>query len=150
MFDRTYVDSSTHYPDTINHHEHKAPTDQSVKLLTEMQEKAIDNLVCNIRTADNKLDIAWTVIDNRMCNLIVHGTYSLNGWTRKFNFTIPINELWNLSSDTDDKITLRMRYVVDKCKEAAAKDIADWMVGNLRAHVAAGNLKPLEQSVFRY
>lgn len=43
----TYIDNSTHtkQPERIDIHEHKAPTDESVRLLNEMQEKAMQNIV---------------------------------------------------------------------------------------------------------
>lgn len=50
MFDKieTRVDRSTNYPSTINVYEHRAPTDESIRLLNEMEEKALDNVVLKI------------------------------------------------------------------------------------------------------
>ena len=47
------VDNSVHYPDTINVHEHKAPTDASIKLLAEMQQKTLDSIIAKISVEDN-------------------------------------------------------------------------------------------------
>jgi hypothetical protein len=48
-------DNSTHikYPDTVNVHEHKAPTDASVKLMEEMHDKAIKNIIAKVKVEDN-------------------------------------------------------------------------------------------------
>lgn len=49
-------DNSTHirYPDTIK--EVKAPTDESVRLLNEFQEKALDNLISKVEVKDNLVE----------------------------------------------------------------------------------------------
>lgn len=46
-------DNSTHirYPDTIK--EVKAPTDESIRLLNEFQEKALDNLISKVEVKNN-------------------------------------------------------------------------------------------------
>jgi hypothetical protein len=51
-------DNSTHvrFPDTIKMEEHKAPTDESVRLLNEFQEKALDNLISKIEVKDNLVE----------------------------------------------------------------------------------------------
>lgn len=48
-------DNSTHirFPDTIKVEENKAPTDESIRLLNEMQQKAIDNLIAKVDVIDN-------------------------------------------------------------------------------------------------
>lgn len=49
-------DNSTniHFPDTIK--EVKAPTDESVRLLNEFQEKALDNLISKVEVKDNMIE----------------------------------------------------------------------------------------------
>jgi hypothetical protein len=48
-------DNSTHirYPDTVNVHEHKAPTDESIRLMEEMHDKAIKNIIAKVKVEDN-------------------------------------------------------------------------------------------------
>lgn len=51
MFNMTKVENhnnSVRFPDNINVHEHRAPTDKSVDLLNEMEDKALDNVVLKI------------------------------------------------------------------------------------------------------
>jgi hypothetical protein len=57
MFD-TYVTrapSSVHHSTTV--HEHRAPTDDSVKLLNEMQQKALNNITASLATSNNTLQL---------------------------------------------------------------------------------------------
>lgn len=57
------TDNSTHYPEAI--HEHKAPTDESVRLLNEMQDKAIQNLIAKVEVKDNLVEgVAWAMGNN--------------------------------------------------------------------------------------
>lgn len=49
----TIVNKETNYPDTINIHHHKAPTDESIRLLNEFQEKAFSNIVNHIKVETN-------------------------------------------------------------------------------------------------
>ncbi len=48
-------DNSTHinFPDTIKVHEHKAPTDESIRLMEEMHHKAIKNIIAHVKIEDN-------------------------------------------------------------------------------------------------
>lgn len=46
-----------HYTDV---HEHRAPTDESVKLLNEMQRKAEQNIIANLSTSNNTLQVSAT------------------------------------------------------------------------------------------
>lgn len=40
-------------PETIHVHEHKAPTDESIKLLEEMHDKALKNIISKVKVEDN-------------------------------------------------------------------------------------------------
>lgn len=41
------------FPSTINVHEHKAPTDESIRLMEEMHKKAMDNIIARVKVEDN-------------------------------------------------------------------------------------------------
>jgi len=65
MFNTTHVTKELHnhihYPDTIK--EVKAPTDESIRLLNEMQQKLIDNIVAKIEVNDNVMKGECYLID---------------------------------------------------------------------------------------
>lgn len=44
------------FPDTVKVEEHRAPTDQSVRLLNEMQQQAQSNIIAQVRLPDNILN----------------------------------------------------------------------------------------------
>lgn len=59
MFDTCVTRRETQYVDrNITQHEHRAPTDESIKLLREMEEKARDNLLLAIRVPDGPIPMA--------------------------------------------------------------------------------------------
>lgn len=63
MFDRYQVGPSSisvHETRTIN--EHRAPTDESVRLLTEMEEKVLERVIFSEKTASNELQIFMLVL----------------------------------------------------------------------------------------
>jgi hypothetical protein len=62
MFDRyTIHRSSENKYVNVKHTEQRAPTDESIKLLNEFQEKALDNLVSQGRIENNSLHVEWSI-----------------------------------------------------------------------------------------
>ena len=57
----SYITKKTYYPNKLETrvHEHKAPTDESVKLLHEMQEKAKETLLDRVSLRDNPINMDW-------------------------------------------------------------------------------------------
>lgn len=63
MFDKYHVGPSSvsvHETRTVN--EHRAPTDESVRLLSEMEEKALRRVIFSEKTASNELQIFVLVL----------------------------------------------------------------------------------------
>ena len=54
MFDTTIVKTADPYPQHISVTEKRAPTDESVRLLREMQQKSEDSIVESMRLDDNE------------------------------------------------------------------------------------------------
>jgi hypothetical protein len=83
MFDRTFIatDQGTkHVYETRNIHEHRAPTDESVKLLREMEKAAKDNFLGRFDFKDNKLNGTVAVMSDYLNNEFVLAIlFSLNG-----------------------------------------------------------------------
>jgi hypothetical protein len=44
---------SIRFPDTIKVEEHKAPTDESIRLMEEMHDKALKNIIAKVKVEDN-------------------------------------------------------------------------------------------------
>jgi len=74
-------------PNTVNvhKHEHRAPTDESIKIYKELEEKALKNLISTTQLEDNSFNATWHVFHDFMnyenkaiCR------YKLNGVEYKF------------------------------------------------------------------
>jgi hypothetical protein len=76
-------------PERIDVHEHRAPTDSAVKLLMEMEEKAMANIVGRISTpASTGIASEWIVSqDPTNDTLVFHCVYSINGKRETFKVT---------------------------------------------------------------
>lgn len=101
MFD-TYVQRhTTEYVDrNITVNEHRAPTDESVKLLNELTEKALNNIVKTFSTTNNTLQVTAAVYeDYRNQQREVLCKFVLNGKENILRVDIPTYEY-----DTPKKI----------------------------------------------
>lgn len=101
MFD-TYVHRhTTEYVDrNITVNEQRAPTDASVKLLNEMTEKALKNIVSNFSTTNNTLQTTVAVYeDYRNSDRQFLCKFVLNGKQNILQIDIPIYEY-----DTPEKM----------------------------------------------
>lgn len=64
MFDSYHVSRSAHIDADVEVHEHRAPTDQSVKLLSDMESAARAKLLSVNRLINNTLEATWYVFDD--------------------------------------------------------------------------------------
>jgi hypothetical protein len=80
MFNKTIIQPTKYIPTEVHHHEHKAPTDESVRLLNEMQEKALSNTMLLFRVSNSHVDAVIRVVDE-VGNMqkIALIKYSING-----------------------------------------------------------------------
>lgn len=67
-------------PEIVHHHEHRAPTDDSVKLLIEMQEKAEKRILEQIHIEDNIFNMVGIFFGNSnpMAHITLHIRFCLN------------------------------------------------------------------------
>jgi hypothetical protein len=83
MFDTIHVRTAAPYPQEI--HEHRAPTDASVKLLSELEQAALDKVLSVNRLENNLVHAEWAVIDEPMrMELRVVCRMKINGQEMKF------------------------------------------------------------------
>lgn len=76
-------------PTTSIIHEHRAPTDESVKLLREMEKEARERVISSFVFSDNQVKGSVVVMLNVMTSdKTVYIRYSLNGTEHKEEFTI--------------------------------------------------------------
>lgn len=78
-----------HVPFCKEIHEFKAPTDDSIKILNEMQDKVIQNILARGHTIDNTLNASWFVhADDKTRSTIFVCRFVLNGQNYDFEFNI--------------------------------------------------------------
>lgn len=102
-------DNSTHirFPDTIK--EIKAPTDESIRLLNEFQERALDNLIAKVEVKDNL--VSGTVVAFDMARttasiqheIMIICKFKLNGQEFVVEKGLTRQELWQ---DNANKVIL--------------------------------------------
>lgn len=100
-----------HHTTTVNIREHRAPTDDSVKLLQEMEKAAQDRLVANIRVSNNAFDchvhVYKVVIQPDCFDCVVEWMLNEQRHTTKVQYTRnrmrggdPIRQMVELVRDT--------------------------------------------------
>jgi hypothetical protein len=93
MFDTYKIDRShtTYSPSKIDVVEKKAPTDESIRLLKEMQEKAFDNVVSCFQLSNNELNdiTCWIYPDQYSFEERARIRFKLNGEVIDFTFKLP-------------------------------------------------------------
>lgn len=88
MFDTVNVRTPTQFV-TKEVHEHRAPTDSSVRLLREMEGAAKDNVLAAFRTRDNTFDAVWHVFYSGISDeQKISCRFKLNGKEHQIEFAI--------------------------------------------------------------
>lgn len=89
-------------PDKVEVHEHRAPTDESVKLLNEMHDKVLQNIMLSVKCNSNELNFkAFFVKDWRLSN-----AYDEQEWHLQFS----INHKEYKLSGKLNYVTAREKY----------------------------------------
>ncbi len=105
-----------HVNQTVN--EHRAPTDESVKLLKELEAAALDKIVSSIRIEDNTFTgVIHKMIDPLQLDVTYLAVYTLNGEKIKTKCTLPC-----YTTDTQS--------ITKKIRDAIAEDISNRMTAS--------------------
>lgn len=89
MLNFTSIHPTQHIPTTVNVNEKKAPTDESIRILSEMEKAAENKLVSITRLKDNLFDATWHVFDEpASCSTKIICRFSMNGQTNQFTVTL--------------------------------------------------------------
>lgn len=97
--------SYLNFPDTLKVEEKKAPTDESIRLLNEFQEKALDNLIAKVEVKDNL--VTGTVMAFEMARttaaiqyeIMIICKFKINGNEFVVEHGISRSELWKDNAD---------------------------------------------------
>jgi hypothetical protein len=92
MFNRTYVDNSYRSPSNVEVIEKKAPTDESIKILKEFEQAAMDKIVAMGKVEDNIINFKWYITFDPYAfdgGDVCKCYFTLNGKEYDFQFTLP-------------------------------------------------------------
>lgn len=89
MFDSYTIERHATEYVTQNIHEHRAPTDESVRLLKELENKAIDKLLHVVELKNNVFNATWFIgLDHISLYNKVYCIFKLNGLEYKIDFIV--------------------------------------------------------------
>lgn len=119
MFDR-YIRNESYGPSTLKVYEHKAPTDESIRILQEMQEKAKESVLKTIRVNTNNISgvIVVNMPDYLTQTYVYVFKFDLNGKEYSFEETV----------DFFDANKLSERELVVMLFEKISKAIAEKLI----------------------
>lgn len=103
-------------------HEHRAATDDSVRLLNDFQEKSREN-VLGVEKLNNELNaISVSFMDDLMDWVHIHGKFSLNSTEYIFKTKVNRNDYHNSKFDGNysSNETLK-KFIIDKFSEEVSK-----------------------------
>lgn len=87
MWDRTVINPTRVVETSRTIHEHRAPTDESVKLLMEMEQKALEKLLSITRLENNTLNAVWSTFQTfEDARFHIVCRYQLNGSANEIKF----------------------------------------------------------------
>lgn len=118
----TYVKEETTklvpYEKTVNITEKKAPTDESIRLLNEFQDKATRNLVGAFMVESNILKAGVLAFedDASFNGINIWAKFNLNGYDKEFRFVVSRDEYNNFKSG-------ERNLIIQNVKERFAQEI---------------------------
>jgi|694.fasta_scaffold00478_46 hypothetical protein len=129
------IDDSTHihYPDKIEVKEQKAPTDDSIRLLNEFQEKALDNIIAKVKVDNNIVKGEIFLIKNFMAfNYKIIVKFKING--NEFVVEKEVDN-YKFEKDTGKVLTCSLEeeakhVILYFCLKILAKDLFEHTWGN--------------------
>ncbi len=126
MFD-TYNKSPSEV--RVTTHEHRAPTDDSVRILSEMEQKALDRVLMAVSVADNSFNGSVVVMANPMTlGNTTWVKFKLNGVEHKMKFDGPHGA--ELMAASQESWIIRLR---DEIAHEIANRLTIDAVANIRA-----------------
>ena len=127
MFDRTYVSQAPAYPQRITVNEHRAPTDESVKILRDAEDRAQKAIVQSTRVDNCPIDVVLHQMPDHLSDIHKYACiFKLNGKKHRVNY----EHRTKLSdSAADDRLACALGV-----RDAIAKEIATVLMEPLCKH----------------
>ncbi len=110
--------SEHHHTHHTEIHEHRAPTDESIRLADEMREKALQSVIDSIKVGDNTFDGQVVQTMNYNFGFDVHAIFKLNG--RKYHAKV---ELDSMLAVTEPDLRKRRLIIAERMAEVIAMEL---------------------------
>jgi flagellar basal body P-ring protein FlgI len=118
MFDTYHTSTAASYPQTI--HEHKAPTDESIRLFKELEEKALASIVSKLTPPGNVLT---GVVLEKAC---------VTSLTREIIIAFELNhKKYKFAVEISDSLVLDPKQAFVKLAETIAQTITEQLLDQL-------------------
>ncbi len=99
---------SVHETRNVTSHEHRAPTDESVRLLREMEEKARDSVFATIKCESTHFNVSAMVWEDHMnMGLVVRSKFTLGDQTHDVETLVPART--TETAESRQKVVLAIR-----------------------------------------
>lgn len=120
MFNVTKINTGPSY---VKVKEERAPTDDAIRILKEMEEKITEKVLEIGRINDNTFNCKWSIISQPMdFTEIVYCKFTINGKEYSFNFSLP--KPYTTMTGQEFAISLRDR-IAERVVEIFARDLWD-------------------------
>lgn len=122
----TYIDRSTNirYPEKTEHREIRAPTDESIKILREMEKEIIDSILDKIELNNNLFNSEIVVRRSGLDMMIYFDVlFKINGYISRF--TLSYDYYKTLSNDLNG-----LKSLLSKFREDYIKKISEILYDN--------------------
>lgn len=111
----------------VNTNEHRAPTDQSVRLLNEMQETAVRNIIERVNVAENGFKFASIFYkDELRGDVRFDAKFNFNGEIHYINGFIAQEEVYRVSLLNKESLTTSDAFQI-AIRNKVALVIAEWL-----------------------
>ena len=128
MFDKITVEQQPNYPQHI----HRAPTDESVALLREMEQTVRDNVLWSGKVTNNHIESKWEVYRNPVTLTIdAYGLAVINGEKHKMKFAIGSDDVWVACKGKNEFHRLMWENVQTEVNKSIFKDITGLTVDTI-------------------
>lgn len=127
MFDVTHITQAPAYPQYVTVNEHRAPTDESVKILRDAEDRAQKSIVQSTRVENCPIDVVLHKMDDHLnCTQKFACIFKLNGVKHRVDYEH--HRKFSASSE-EDRIA-----AATGVRDAIAKEIANALMEPLYKH----------------
>lgn len=110
-------DKNVYESRTVTSHEHRAPTDESVRLLREMEDKARDSVFATLRCESSGFSVSAIVFEDHMTqDFTVRAKFTLGDTPYDLGIEVPFHKI-GMENPSDNLARAVIRLIAEKVAE---------------------------------